>query len=72
MLGKEVDLVVLNRVPATVASSAIRGIPLVINDWGLYFDFMLAVTDEADRMMNLVINDYLRDSFGKGHLPSVD
>jgi len=47
ILKKEVELLVLNRVSASVAASAIRGIPLVINDWGLYLDFMEVITDEA-------------------------
>jgi uncharacterized protein len=72
MLGKEVDLVVLNRVPATVASSALRGIPLLIKDWGLYLDFLLAVTDESEKIMSSVIGDYLRDQFGKRDPISID
>jgi len=40
VLKKEVDLLVLNRVSATVATSAIKGVPLSINDWGIYLDFM--------------------------------
>jgi predicted nucleotidyltransferase len=56
---KEVELLVLNRVPSTVAASAIRGIPLAINDWGLYLDFMDVVTEDAEDFMNFVINDYM-------------
>ena len=56
---KEVELLVLNRVPSTVAASAIRGIPLAINDWGLYLDFMDVVTEESEDFMNFVINDYM-------------
>lgn len=55
---KEVELLVLNRVPSTVAASAIRGIPLAINDWGLYLDFMSVVIEESEDFMNFVINDY--------------
>ena len=58
ILRREVELLVLNRVAASVAASAIRGIPLVINDWGLYLDFMLIITDEADDFMDYIINDY--------------
>ena len=47
-LKREVELLILNRVPATIAASAIRGIPLAIHDWGLYLDFMQVVTDEAE------------------------
>lgn len=58
ILGKEIEMLVLNRVYATVAASAIRGIPLAINDWGLYIDFMLIITAEAEDFMDFVINDY--------------
>lgn len=58
ILKKEVELLVLNRVSASVAASAIRGIPLAINDWGLYLDFMLIVTTEAEDFMDFIINDY--------------
>jgi len=57
-LKKEVELLVLNRAAATVAASAIRGIPLMINDWGLYLDFMLVITHEAADFTELIINDY--------------
>jgi hypothetical protein len=52
-------LLVLNRVPATVAASAIRGIPIVIKDWGLYLKFMEVVTEEAEDFMDFVIKDYM-------------
>jgi len=43
----EVDLIVLNRAPATVADSALRGIPLVIKNRNIYINFLLRVTSEA-------------------------
>jgi uncharacterized protein YutE (UPF0331/DUF86 family)/predicted nucleotidyltransferase len=43
-----VDLVVLNRAPVTVADAAIRGIPLVIKDRALFLRFMLVVSQEAE------------------------
>jgi hypothetical protein len=58
ILNKEVELLVLNRVPASVAASAIKGIPLAINDWGLYIDFMEIITDVAEDFMEFIINDY--------------
>ena len=58
LLKKEVEMLVLNRVSATVASSAIRGIPLAINDYGLYLDFMLVITAVAEDFMDFVIRDY--------------
>jgi len=67
LIKKEVELLVLNRVPSTVAASAIRGIPLAINDWGLYLDFMDVVTEESEDFMNFIINDYMeRNNLGKG------
>lgn len=57
-LKKEVELLVLNRAAATVAASAIRGNPLAINDWRLYLDFMLVITDVAIDFTELIINDY--------------
>jgi predicted nucleotidyltransferase len=57
-LKKEVELLVLNRAAAIVAASAIRGAPLAINDWGLYLDFMLVITDVAIDFSELIINDY--------------
>jgi predicted nucleotidyltransferase len=67
LIKKEVEILVLNRVPSTVAASAIRGIPLAINDWGLYLDFMDIVTEESEDFMNFIINDYMeRNNLEKG------
>lgn len=67
IVKKEVELLVLNRVSSTVAASAIRGIPLAINDWGIYLDFMEVITAEADDFMDFVITDYKeRTSLAKG------
>ena len=58
ILKKEVELLVLNRVSATVSASAIRGMPLAINDWGLYLDFMGIVLSVGEDFMDFIINDY--------------
>ncbi len=58
ILKKEVELLVLNRVSASVAASAIRGIPIVINDWGLYNEFMEVIIDEAEEYRDFVLNYY--------------
>ncbi|MEK6622710.1 MAG: hypothetical protein AABZ13_09520, partial [Planctomycetota bacterium] len=50
--------IVLNRIPSTIAASALKGIPLAINDWGLYLDFVVVVTSVADDFMDFVIRDY--------------
>jgi len=59
LLEREVDLLVLNRAPATVADSAIRGKPILIKDWGLYIDFMLVVTSEAIDFRETLKRDFL-------------
>jgi len=59
LLNKEIELLCLNRAPATVAASAIRGIPLTIKDWGLYLDFMEIVTSVAVDFRDLLIEDFL-------------
>jgi len=43
----EVDFLVLNRAPATVADTALKGLPIVIKDRKRYMDFLLRVTSEA-------------------------
>lgn len=58
ILKKEVELLILNRVPANVAASAIRGVPIIINDWGLYIDFMEVIVDEAEEYQDFVLNYY--------------
>ncbi len=59
ILKREIEMLVLNRVSATIAASAIRGVPLAINDWGFYLDFMLIVTREAEDFREMVFKDYL-------------
>lgn len=59
ILKKEIEMLVLNRVFASVAASAIRGVPLAINDWGLYLDFMEVITAEAEDFMTFIIDDYM-------------
>lgn len=45
---EQVDLVVLNRAPATIAAAAIRATPLMIKDRGLWLRFMLVITGIAE------------------------
>lgn len=59
LLKGEVELLILNRVLATIAASALRGVPLAVNDWGLYLDFMKVVTGEAEDFMDFIIRDYM-------------
>lgn len=53
-----VDLIVLNRVPASIADAAIRGIPLVVKDRGLFVKFMLIITREAEDYRRFVDEFY--------------
>ena len=53
----DVDLIVLNRASASIADSAIRGLPLVIKNRWLYLEFMLLITREAEDF-RYFINDY--------------
>ncbi|MBI2559893.1 MAG: nucleotidyltransferase domain-containing protein [Planctomycetes bacterium] len=47
--GREIDLIVLNRAPASVCDEAIReGIPIIIKDYDTYLEYMLRVTEEAE------------------------
>jgi predicted nucleotidyltransferase len=64
LLKKEVELLVLNRVPATIAASAIRGIPITIRDWGIYLDFIEVVTTEAIDFRYLLISDF-KERYGR-------
>lgn len=57
--GEDEILVVLNRVPAAVADSAIRGKPIITKDPGLYIDFMLVVTSEVIDFREMVKRDFL-------------
>ncbi len=53
-----VDLVILNRIPANIAVSAIKGQPLVIKDYRLYLEFMLLITKEAEDYYDFVQDYY--------------
>lgn len=67
LLRKEVELLVLNRVPATIAASALRGIPVAIKNWGLYIDFMQVVTSQAIDFRDLLIKDFReREGYERG------
>lgn len=59
ILKREIEMLVLNRVSASVAASAIRGTPLAINDWVLYLDFMEVVTLEAEDFREMFFEHFL-------------
>lgn len=53
-----VDCIVLNRAPASMCDAAIRGIPLVIKDRGLYLNFLLITTRQAEDFREFVKDYY--------------
>lgn len=59
ILKREVELIVMNRASASISSSAIRGIPLAINDWRLYLKFMEIVISEAIDYREMLFKDFL-------------
>lgn len=61
ILNREGELLVLNRASPNIAASALRGTALCIKDWGLYVDFMLHATAEADEYRENALNDFLRE-----------
>jgi len=53
LLKQEIDLIILNRAPAYICDEAIRkGIPIIIKNQGIYIDYLLRVTDEAEFYRN--------------------
>lgn len=54
-----IDLVVLNRVPANIAAAAIsEGLPIVIKDRKVFLDFMLLTMRQAEDYTNFVDSYY--------------
>ncbi len=59
LLKKEVDLIVLNRARAVLSDEVVRkGIPIIINDKGLFMDFLCIVSDEAECVRNWLSSYY--------------
>lgn len=53
----DVDLIVLNRIAASIAATAIQGMPLIIKDYDLWLKFLLIITQEAEDYREFV-DDY--------------
>lgn len=66
-----VDLVVLNRAPATIAEVALQGTALVIKDHALWLKFMLIVSQEAEDYRGFV-HEFFEISERSGSLASHD
>ncbi|MBI5528355.1 MAG: nucleotidyltransferase domain-containing protein [Deltaproteobacteria bacterium] len=58
LLDREVELLVLNRAPADISASALRGVPVAIHDWGLYLDYMETVMDAAAEYEETIVREY--------------
>ena len=56
LLKRDVDLIILNESTPSVAWSALRGIPIIIRDKGLYFNYMLEVSREAEDFNEFIID----------------
>lgn len=54
----DVDFIVLNRAPANIADTAIRGIPLVIKDNNFWLRFVLIISREAEDYRRFVDEFY--------------
>ena len=51
----------LNRASPNIAASALMGLPLTIKDWGLYVDFTLYSTVEAEEYREDMLRDFMRE-----------
>ena len=59
LLGKEIDLVVLNRARSVLADEIMRkGEPIIIRDKGMFMDFLCIVSDEAEYVRDWLTGSY--------------
>lgn len=66
ILKKNIDLIVLNRARSILADEIIRkGIPIIIKDKGLFFEFLCIITDEAEYMREFIESYYLEVKSGR-------
>lgn len=56
LLGKDVDLIVLNQANASIAWAALRGIPILIRDRAFYLRYMLDVSREAEDFREWILD----------------
>jgi predicted nucleotidyltransferase len=64
ILGKDVDIVVLNTAPPLIGYTAIRGKSIAINDYRVYLDYMLSISQEAEDFREFVMDMWrLRERF---------
>ena len=58
ILKKEIDLVVLNRAPATVAFNAIRGFEIINKDYDLFYRFFNYSMFESIDYNEMILRDF--------------
>lgn len=56
LLKKDVDLVILNDASPLIGYAAIRGKALTINDYQVYLDYMLRISQEAEDFRNFLLD----------------
>lgn len=56
LLKKEVDFIILNSAPATIAWEALRGIPIIIRDRAFYTEYMLDISKEAEDFREFIFD----------------
>ncbi len=58
ILKKEIDLVVLNRAPSTVAFNAVRGLEIINRDFELFYKFFNYVMFDAIDYNEMILRDF--------------
>lgn len=56
LIGKNIDLIVLNQARPTIGWSALRGKPIIIKDYRLYLRKMLEISSEAEDFQEFVLD----------------
>ncbi len=58
ILKKEIDLLVLNRAPSTVAFNAVRGLEIINRDFELFYKFFNYVMFDAIDYNEMILRDF--------------
>jgi hypothetical protein len=56
LLKKDIDLITLNTAPPLIGYSAIRGKAIVVNDYAIYLDYMLRISQEAEDFSEFLLD----------------
>jgi len=56
LLGKDVDMLILNNATPLMGYEAIRGKAIAINDYKVYLDYMLRISQEAEDFGNFLLD----------------